>query len=302
MQAPLVRYQSVVADSARWKHFAFRRGDIVISAPIKCGTTWVQMICALLIFQKPMFPSTLDRISPWLDTLMRPLAEVLNDLEAQKHRRFVKSHTPLDGLPFEEDVIYICVGRDPRDVALSLDNHMSNLNVNKMLSALGLGHLPELTPDGRTVRSGSERERFWLWVDATSTPGLKAMVHHLTTFWEARERQNVVLLHYDDLKANLQGQMRHLAGRLDLGVPEELWPGLVRAATFEEMRRRADEIVPNSNARVWHDNARFFNKGTSGQWKHLLSNDELRRYQTRIMEFAAPDLAAWIHRGPIVAS
>src|SRR5260221_12941970 len=62
----LVRYQSLIADSARWEGFALREGDIIISTPPKCGTTWVQMICALLIFQTPDLPKPIDQISPWL--------------------------------------------------------------------------------------------------------------------------------------------------------------------------------------------------------------------------------------------
>jgi hypothetical protein len=74
----------------------------------------------------------------------------------------------------------------------------------------------------------------------------------------------------------------------------------VQAATFEEMRKRADEIVPNSTEALWLDNARFFNKGTSGQWRELLNDEDLHRYQARIKELADPKLAAWMHQGPIV--
>jgi aryl sulfotransferase len=69
--APRVHYRCIVADSARWDDFAFRPGDIVISTPSKCGTTWTQMLCALLIFDGPAFPGPLDEVSPWLDMNMR---------------------------------------------------------------------------------------------------------------------------------------------------------------------------------------------------------------------------------------
>ena len=78
-----VRYQTSFTDSARWDGFVFRPGDIVISAPAKCGTTWLQMICALEIFKSAAFGRPLDQISPWLDVLLRPLTAVLADLEAQ---------------------------------------------------------------------------------------------------------------------------------------------------------------------------------------------------------------------------
>jgi hypothetical protein len=304
MRAPLVRYRSLVADSARWDGFAFRDGDIVISAPIKCGTTWVQMICALLIFQQRAFGTSLDLISPWLDMVIRPLSNVVHDLDAQQHRRFVKSHTPLDGLPFDARVTYICIGRDPRDAAASFDNHMANLDVDAFIAALHSATdndiFTEATPTAPRFRAASQRDRFREWIDAPASPGLRALVHHLTTFWEARGCANVVLLHYNDLKIDLDGQMRRLATRLGINVSEELWPELVQAATFEEMRKRADEIVPNSTAALWYDNERFFNKGTCGQWQQLLEPADLYLYESRVKELANPDLAAWMHQGRIL--
>src|SRR6267143_6116526 len=117
------RYEASMYDSNRWDGFELRPGDIIISTPPKCGTTWTQMICALLIFQTPAFDRPLDLISPWFDMLTRPRADVVADLEAQTHRRFIKSHTPLDGLPAGEGVTYLCVGRDPRDAAVSMSHH-----------------------------------------------------------------------------------------------------------------------------------------------------------------------------------
>src|SRR3954449_1862464 len=118
------RYEGKVFDSSRWDGFVLRPGDIIISTPPKCGTTWMQMICALLVFQTPQFDRPLDQISPWLDMLTRDRDSVVADLDAQSHRRFIKTHTPFDGLPHDAGVRYIAVGRDPRDVACSWDNHM----------------------------------------------------------------------------------------------------------------------------------------------------------------------------------
>jgi hypothetical protein len=74
----------------------------------------------------------------------------------------------------------------------------------------------------------------------------------------------------------------------------------VEAAKFEEMRKRADDLVPNASDMLWYDNARFFNKGTSGQWRQLLDAEDLCRYNARVQDLAKPDLAAWLHRGPIL--
>ena len=128
------RYEASMYDSNRWDGFEFRPGDIIISTPPKCGTTWTQMICALLVLQEPELPLPLDTLSPWTGMVTRARAEVFADLEAQRHRRFIKTHTPLDGIPSDPAVTYICVGRDPRDVGLSMDHHIDNTDIGAFLA------------------------------------------------------------------------------------------------------------------------------------------------------------------------
>src|SRR5687767_15368543 len=108
--APAV-YRCGLTDSSRWRELQLRPDDIVISTPPKCGTTWMQMICALLIFQSPKIDRPLANISPWVDMQIRPREEVFALLEAQQHRRCIKSHTPLDGLPSNPELTYIGVAR-----------------------------------------------------------------------------------------------------------------------------------------------------------------------------------------------
>ena len=302
------RYRSLISDSSRWEGFEFRPGDIVISTAPKCGTTWMQMICALLVFQTTTFEKPLDLISPWLDMLTRDRDDVFADLAAQTHRRFIKTHTPLDGLPFDPSVTYVVVGRDPRDVAMSWDNHRANMNFEHLIgaraAAVGLDDLAELFPDGPPVQLDSEIERFWDWVDDPTPPpdnnagGLLSMMNLLTTFWNARDRANVVLFHYDDLKTDLEAQMRRLAEHLGISVREDLWPELADAASFEQMRAGADRIAPDTAHAIWHDNRRFFHRGESGQWRALLDDEGLRRYNARVAALAEPDLVQWVHREP----
>lgn len=263
-------------DSARWEGFAFRDGDIVISTPPKCGTTWMQMIIALLVLQSPDFDRPLALISPWLDMLTRDLATVVSDLDVQRHRRFIKTHTPLDGLPEDERVSYVCVGRDPRDVGISWISQ------------------------GRPVNPDPVLERFWLWVDDTAPPtdhiaSLRGTLHHLSTFWGVRDRPNVFLLRYEDLNADLELEMRAIAARLNFTVPDGDWKALVEAATFQQMRARADHLAPNSTKVYWRDNRGFFRCGRSGQWRTSLDANDVVRYQARVEQLAAPDLAAWVH-------
>ena len=136
----LVRYRSGDEDSGRWLGFPFRDGDIVISSRSKHGTTWMQMICALLVHRTPELPRPLADISPWLDWLGTPRDEVVEDLQAQTHRRIIKTHTPLDGLPLDRRATFVVVARHPLDAAISLYHQGDNLDHER---------IRELIPDTR---------------------------------------------------------------------------------------------------------------------------------------------------------
>src|ERR1022692_36858 len=295
-----VRYRSADEDSARWLGFPFRLGDIVISTRSKSGTTWMQMICALLIFQTPRLPEPLSALSPWLDWLITPREAVYARLESQRHRRFIKTHTPLDGIPIDPLATYIVMARHPLDMAVSLYHQGNNINRER---------LRELT--GQPVSSGPDQSvkprrpvQDWLlsWIDSDDRPAdemdsLPGVLWHLSDAWARRDQSNIVLMHYDDLSADLSGQMHRLAALLDITVPQEIWPSLVRSATFAQMRASASQGAPDP-AGVLKDPAAFFRRGSSGAGREVLSAEELAHYCERAAQLASPELLAWLHREP----
>lgn len=289
------RYQSHDEDSGRWDDFAYRDGDIVISTRSKSGTTWMQMICALLVFQSPELPAPLPTLSPWLDWLGTPRDEVYAQLAGQKHRRFIKTHTPLDGVPLDPRATYLVVARHPLDMAVSLYHQGSNIDRARLRALTGQPE-PAVAPPPRP----SLPEWLRAWIDADTTPSeqmdsLPGVMWHVNDAWRRRDQPNVVLVHYDDLSADLAGEMRRLAGILGISVADELWPGLVDAASFSQMRARADEIAPNTLG-ILRDTAAFFRRGTSGSGRELLTADDLAHYRARTSQMAPPDVLAWLHR------
>ena len=123
---PLRHYEGFMADSSRWERFRFRPDDVVISTPAKCGTTWMQTIVGMLLLDRTDLGAPISTISPWLDMQIRTEDEVFATLEAQDHRRFIKTHTPLDGVPLVDGVTYVVLVRHPLDVALSDRDHAEN--------------------------------------------------------------------------------------------------------------------------------------------------------------------------------
>ena len=269
-----------------------RAGDIVVSTRSKSGTTWMQMICLLLVFADPELPDRLGRLSPWLDWLVEPKEEVFERLAAQTHRRVIKTHTPLDGVPLDDRATYIVVGRHPLDMAVSLYHHSDNID---------RGRMAELTGQPERDRPPQPPLHEWLlryvdwegdaraWLDT-----LPGTMLHLSDAWARRHHANVVLVHYDDLVADLDGSMRRLAGLLGIPVDEERWAALVRAATFESMR--ADAAAPDADLGVLKDPAAFFRRGRSGEGRALLQAGEMAHYRDRVAAMAPDELLAWLER------
>jgi aryl sulfotransferase len=332
MRPALIHYQSPNEDSGRWLGFRFRPGDIVISTRRKTGTTWMQMICALLIFQTPELPDSLWHLSPWLDNLGVPLGFLYDQLAEQSHRRFIKTHAPLDGIPLDPRVIYIVTARNPLDTFVSLCRH------NEII-----GHPPEgsgppppvrhLTGQPRPPMPGRPRmpddrrtppifpappvppmpaaapappmspemlhDALLDWIaddddlrrNLDSLPGV---LWHLSDAWAKRGEPNVLLVHYDNLLADLEGQMRWLAERLGITVPESAWPALIQAATLKRMRDSAERLIPTPPG-VVKDPASFFRRGTSGAGREILGDEEMAGYYARAAQLAPPDMLEWLH-------
>lgn len=275
------RYRSVDEDSGRWIGFPFRNGDIVISTRSKSGTTWMQMICALLVFQTPDLPKPLAELSPWLDWLVTPHNQVLATLEAQTHRRFIKTHTPLDGLPLDPRATFVMVARHPLDAAVSLYHQASNHE----------SWSEERPPIAEWLRDWIE----WEGRPVDQLDSLPGFMWHLSDAWSRRDSANVVLVHYDDLAKNLAAEMRWIASALGINISDAATTALATAASFEAMRSRSDLLAPDPGG-VMRDRSAFFRRGSSGAAAELLSPEDMHRYEERSRKLAPQDLLRWLHR------
>jgi hypothetical protein len=269
----------------------------------------MQMICALLIFQTAELPAPLGELSPWLDWLIAPRDRVFAKLEGQTHRRFIKTHTPLDGIPLSPLATYIVVGRHPLDMAVSLYHQGNNINRDRLAELTGaVPDQPRPTAGaGKHIKPPRPALHEWLvrWVESDASPadeldGLPGVMWHVSDAWARRADPGltgptVLLAHYDELSADLEFQMRLLAGLLDINVPEDVWPALVKAASFEQMRAQAALQAPDP-AGVLKDPAAFFRRGRSGEASEILSDDEMSRYYKRAAELAPREVLDWLHQ------
>jgi hypothetical protein len=285
-------YRETDADNHRWHGFEFRPGDVIVDAPSKSGTTWSQLLVALLIFDGPRFPDSIGRMSLWLEQRTRPVDEAHAVFALQDHRRFIKSHTPLDGIPMVDEVRYVCVGRDPRDAAVSMIHHSDNVDRERLAELVGDPSVAEFTPP-------SFSERIDRFLDRDDVPGwnLRFVAHHYSTFWEHRERPNVGLFHFTDYVRDLPGELLRLAALLEIPLGRERAEELAREATLDAARARAAEVVPEAHMGIFKSVEGFLRSGSVGEGASAFTPEQQERYGAILSEAMVPDLVRWVHEG-----
>lgn len=280
-----------------------RSDDVVITTPSKSGTTWMQHIIGMLLFGTADLSVPISTLSPWLDMQIRTEAEVFATYEAQQHRRFIKTHTPLDGLPLRDDVDFITVIRHPLDIALSDRDHRANTDIKRAheLRLAATGELPTL-PTERAAEPDNPTDYLEWFIDNDLEPtgsgpyGLADFCQQVGTYWEARDRPNVHLFHYADLWADRAGEMHRVADALRVEIADELWPDLVAAASLDSMRERADTSAPEADTGLWHEPTDFFRQGGQREWPQLLEADCVARFHKRLAELLGP-ASDWVLHG-----
>ncbi len=289
MWHPQREYRSVIQDNLRWQRYLQRPGDIVVCTPAKNGTTWMQTIVTTLLFPDGA-PGPVMEVAPWIDARFEPVEDVIGRLEAQTHRRHVKTHTACDGIPWHEDNAYIVVGRDGRDACMSFQNHLANMQPALMqrlvASAIDEG-IPFDDGGGGPPPTHDTHEFFRWYLDNAG------QFEHLASYWEHRDDANVLFVHYDDLKADLGGEMRHVAAFLDVPVEETRWSEQVASCTFEGMKARAAEIADFESHFVGGAST-FLYKGTSGRWRDVLTDAELADYDAAVARSMPAECARWM--------
>ena len=279
-------------DSTIWNDFKFRNDDIIIATYAKAGTTWMQQIIAQLLFDGNPDLEVAE-MSPWLDLRVPPKAVKLPVVEVQTHRRFIKTHLPVDSLRFSPHAKYLYIARDGRDVVWSLYNHHANANdtwyraLNDTPGRIG----PPIE------RPPSDIRKYWHdWLERDGYP-FWSFWENTSSWWEIRNLPNVMLVHFGNLKRDLPGQIRRVAKFLDIPVQDSRWDAILEHCSFEWMKRNATKSVPLGGA-FWDAGAEvFINRGINGRWRDSLTSEESSEYERRAEAELGAECAHWLASG-----
>ena len=281
---------TLMSDTERWDHVKLRPDDIIVASWGKTGTTLTQQMVYQLVTGGFDDVAAIEA-SPWIERRAGgPAKSIAAVLEAQTHRRVVKTHAPFEATPFLDTIKYVYIGRDARDVVWSLHNHM--LLEVEQLRALGAERLKALGVAERELNLPAARQFYLHWLETPDeAPGQEPSFWvNVQSWWNQRHRPNVLLLHYAHLIADLAGEMRRLAAFLDIRVDEARLPSLVERCGLDYMRKQA------TGSRL---PAGFFNKGTNGRWRDVLSPEEVALCDEVAGKKLTLDCAHWLKTGEL---
>lgn len=307
LPSPTREYRSHHLDSTRWRSFQPRDDDVIVTTSYKSGTTWMQQILHLLIFKDTPDALPVGLVSPWIDARFHGVLEdIMKGLDAQNHRRFVKSHLPFDGLPYYPQVKYVVVARDPRDVFMSLWNHYRNYT-DEIMGRLNdrTGWSGDAFPDPPAEDAIRELWRSWMtrgWFEWESEGWpFWSNLHHTQTYWPYRDLDNVLLFHFSDMLADLRGQVLRLAGYLGFELTEEELERVVESASFDQMKKDFKPMDELMRSAFKGGSDAFIFKGTNGRWRDVLTAGDLALYEAARERVLTPDCAAWLEKGWLAA-
>lgn len=285
-------FQNHHFDSTIWNDLKFRDDDIVIATYAKSGTTWMQQIVAQLMFDGDPDIAVAE-MSPWVDLRVPPKEVKLPLLEAQTHRRFMKTHLPVDATRFCPKAKYLYIGRDGRDVVWSMYNHHVNANqtwydaLNDTPGRVG----PPIEPPPADIR------QYWReWLDHDGHP-FWPFWDNIRSWWSVRALPNVKFIHFANLKHDMAGEIGAIATFLDIPIKASRWEVILEHCSFKWMKKNATKSVPLGGA-FWDAGAEvFINKGVNGRWSDTLTPEDIAEYETRSRTELGDECAHWLATG-----
>ena len=135
-EKPSLVIRNHMIDTKIWDQIDLVDNDIFINTPAKAGTTWTQEIVAQLLYNgdytSAIGAKVIHEVSAWPSVTAAPqemktgmLAKQLQDPNVP--RRIIKTHEPIESVPYSPKRKYLFVARDYRDIIWSMYNHYKQM-------------------------------------------------------------------------------------------------------------------------------------------------------------------------------
>ena len=200
--------------------------DVFITCFSKSGTNWAMQIAVQLAHRGAADFEHIHHLVPWPDAPRFPGVIPLDDpgprQRAPTGLRAIKTALPAAYVPYSPDARYICVARDPKEIVVSAYYFIT--------STFGL-------------REHISPRR---WVEQSLKPSsiISMWPEHMASFWSWRDRPNVLMLMFPEMKRDLPGTIDRVARHLDVALDEDQRAAVVRKCSFAYMKSKQSCFAP----------------------------------------------------------
>jgi aryl sulfotransferase len=233
--------------------------DVFACSGFKSGTTWLLQIAVQIAYLGQAEFDNIHSVVPWPDAPLPfqgriiPLADDSPARRAPTRLRIIKTHLHQQLVPRCSEARYLVMVRDPKDVIVSGYHFFRSLLLGPLMPSV----------------------RHWVDLSLSADSPLGPWSRHLASYWRVRNEPNVLFLTYEDLSADPRGVIQQIARFMNVDLDTRQLEAVMRAATFEEMRRLNDRFDPGRVV-PWGKAHSMLRKGRPGEAAELLS-PELRQ-------------------------
>nr|XP_042910405.1 sulfotransferase 1E1 isoform X2 [Parasteatoda tepidariorum] len=269
-----------------------RPDDLFITTYPKCGATWVQNIVACIHQEGSPFSSALEFFNnaPFLEMSGAEAARIM------KRPGAIKTHLPIDVIPWFSQAKYIYVARNPKDCCVSFYHHTKNFT-------------------GYKFKNGSFDDYFELFMKGEVDYG--DYFDSLISWYERRNDPNVLFITYEQLKEDIKRNVLKIANFMGseykemLEKNETMLKDVIKHSSFEFMKetlnqqiselarqtRKSDQDRTDLSVglkKLLESEESFFDtdpnsisyvrKGIVGDWKNHFSPEQDKTLEKKFME------------------
>lgn len=271
-----------------FKLFNWQLGDVVISSGAKQGSTWMQNIVHQIRTGGDAEFEKIDEVCPRLENVEYPGQSDRERLErfeknafSQYPFRVLKTHLAPPEFPFHSQVKYIIPVRNAKDTLVSFYHYRNS--TTEEFQALWGGRPHHFPSFDVCFDCYLYFKSYWTLINA---------------WLPYRHAENVLFIHYTDLKQDLEGNLKRIASFLDVKIPSEQWPDIVEKCGFQWMKKNSSKFEPRVLNVPIINKGRMIRKGKIGDSVNWFTAKHEARWEA-IHKQLLPDEAirTWCDQG-----
>ena len=266
MRALLGRAQSEKLRRKAFADYVPTPHDVFVATFGKSGTNWMMQIAQQIAHRGEAEFGHIHDVVPWPDAPARgptPLEDPRAPDRSPTGLRVIKTHLATQYVPYLDAATYLTILRDPKEVVVSSYHFLLGV----------IGATPYVTP--------SE------WYELVARPDvlLGMWAEHTASFWEWRERANVLVLTYSEAKDNPRDCVERVAKTMGVALEPAEFEKVVERSSFRWMKEHQSQFGPPRMPFV-KERAAMIRRGEAGASDEMLS----RAQQIAIDEMCRAEL------------